>query len=195
MELGVLMNNMKKLTFSLFAIAILFVGYTYFEYGSDIYFLGGGRVAPDYLYPVTGGSSDTSDYTELTIEYSGKSYSEANRKVTQAVKKKVCYIYECKGSYQVDHIVSLGLGGSNEITNLWAMPETNMWNGENWGYKRKDAVEKILIERMKGKKMTPLEAQKCLSEDWIRCWKKYAKPMIGGLGEAEDNEDEIINDL
>ena len=189
------MNNMKKITFSLFAIAILIAGYVYFQYG-DALFGSGGRIAPSYLYPnevLTPGLADTDSYKDLTIEYNGKSYSQFFRQVSSATKRQVEKNYpdNCSKSRQYDHFIPKALGGSDSPGNLWCQPKVNMWNGENWGYMRKDAVEKIVIERMKGKKMTPLEAQKCLSEDWIRCWKKYAKPMIGGLGEADDGEDEI----
>src|SRR5437764_1619157 len=50
-------------------------------------------------------------------------YSKKVRNVPEAVKRKVYALYGIQqhepGEYEVDHLISLELGGSNSIRNLW----------------------------------------------------------------------------
>lgn len=55
-------------------------------------------------------------------------HTRAIRHVTEATKLKVCASYGIKPSgcngknYEIDHLISLELGGSNSIKNLWPEP-------------------------------------------------------------------------
>ncbi|MEI5617048.1 HNH endonuclease signature motif containing protein, partial [Streptomyces brasiliscabiei] len=54
------------------------------------------------------------------------------RNVPQSVKDQVYAEYNITshkpGDYEVDHIISLELGGSNDIKNLWPQPYHGLWN-------------------------------------------------------------------
>ena len=62
------------------------------------------------------------------------------------------------GSYEVDHLVPLELGGSNELGNLW--PEAAP------GFHDKDRVEDDLHRRVCAGRMTLAEAQREIASDW-----------------------------
>lgn len=66
-----------------------------------------------------------------------------------------------KGSYEVDHHISLELGGSNDIRNLWPEPAL-----PNPGFHEKDVVENYLHSEVCNGHMTLVEAQREISTDW-----------------------------
>ena len=60
-------------------------------------------------------------------------YAKKIRHVPTAVKQQVYAAYgiesHAPGEYEVDHLISLELGGSNAITNLWPQSyQTQPWN-------------------------------------------------------------------
>ena len=190
---------MKKLTFSLVLIAILIAGYVYFQYG-DIY-LGGGRVGPNYLYPdkdLTPGLAETADYNDLIREYNGKSFSQFFRQVSQKQKQQVCKNYpnNCKGTFEYDHWVPLCLGGSNDTRNLYPQPENVIWGNKRYGFREKDRLESYLCQKMRGKKITPKEAQDLIQKDWIKAYRKLIEgkeDRFGTLENFDDGEDEVVD--
>ncbi|HEX4277367.1 MAG TPA: hypothetical protein VHZ74_18550 [Bryobacteraceae bacterium] len=46
----------------------------------------------------------------------------------------------------LDHFIPLWAGGSSDLTNLRFQPETNLWNGRNYGYHEKDDLEVWICE-------------------------------------------------
>jgi hypothetical protein len=75
--------------------------------------------------------------------------------------------------YEVDHLVSLELGGSNDITNLW--PEAY---DQPMGAHAKDALENRLHRLICAGRIEPEEAQRAIATDWVAAYAKY-------VGEAE----------
>src|SRR5437762_11069359 len=77
------------------------------------------------------------DATKEKICVSG--YAKSVRDVSTTLKKQVYTAYGIKsrlpGQYEVDHLVSLQLGGSNDIANLWPEPAA-----PKPGFHEKDAV-------------------------------------------------------
>jgi hypothetical protein len=43
---------------------------------------------------------------------------------------------------EIDHFFPLCAGGSNDITNLWFQPETNVWNGKTTASVRKTTLRR-----------------------------------------------------
>ena len=62
------------------------------------------------------------------------------------------------GSYEVDHLIPLELGGSNELANLW--PESAP------GFHDKDQVEDELHRRVCSGRMTLEAAQREIASNW-----------------------------
>src|SRR6185503_6904821 len=69
-------------------------------------------------------------------------YAESARDVSDAEKSKVYARYHVRWvpyRHEVDHLISLELGGSNAIRNLWPEPYAG-----RWGARTKDALENEL---------------------------------------------------
>lgn len=65
------------------------------------------------------------------------------------------------GAYEVDHLISLELGGSNAIANLWPEPAL-----PKPGFHEKDLVENAAHAAVCAGKMTLTEAQQSIATDW-----------------------------
>lgn len=70
--------------------------------------------------------------------------------------------------YEVDHLVSLELGGSNDITNLW--PEAY---DQPMGAHQKDAVENKLHRLICAGRISVEEAQHAIAADWVAAYAKF----------------------
>jgi hypothetical protein len=95
------------------------------------------------------------------------------RHVTAQTKRKVYAAYGITahgpGDYEVDHLISLELGGSNARTNLW--PQS--YHTQPWNARVKDALENRL-HRMVCAHTIPLEtAQQAIAIDWIAAYETY----------------------
>ncbi len=66
------------------------------------------------------------------------------------------------GQYEVDHLVSLELGGSNDIANLW--PEAA---SPKPGFHEKDKVENYLHAQVCSGAMSLKEAQIKIATNWL----------------------------
>lgn len=73
-----------------------------------------------------------------------------------------------QGPWEVDHLVSLELGGSNDITNLW--PESY---SQAMGAHQKDALENRLHHMVCADLLTVEEAQHDIATDWVAAYRKY----------------------
>ena len=103
-----------------------------------------------------------------------KGYTQTVRNVPQAQKDAVYKeygIYSHKaGEYEVDHFISLELGGSNDISNLWpeaAVPVP--------GFHQKDLVENYLNEQVCKGIISLSEAQKEISTNWLGVYNQMSK--------------------
>jgi hypothetical protein len=89
-------------------------------------------------------------------------YSRSVRNVPQSLKQSVYAGYGIEahtpGSYEVDHLVSLELGGNNSIANLW--PEISP------GYHEKDGIENRLHDAVCAGSVSLRAAQHEIARDW-----------------------------
>lgn len=101
-----------------------------------------------------------------------KGYSQTVRHVTQSEKDRVYSSYGIRshkpGEYEVDHLISLELGGSNDQKNLWPQPYSGNWNAH-----QKDALENKLHQMVCEGLITIEEAQKEISTNWVAAYEKY----------------------
>jgi hypothetical protein len=93
-------------------------------------------------------------------------YSKSVRNVPAKLKRAVYAEYgirhHIRGSYEVDHLVSLELGGSNDESNLWpeaAKPKP--------GFHQKDALENQLHDLICNGMMRLSTAQHRIAKDWL----------------------------
>lgn len=113
-------------------------------------------------------------------------YTKTVRKVTESDKKRVFELYnipkEQWHNYVIDHLISLQLGGSNDVDNLWPEPkreylktisttETNEIDDD----RDKDRLEGHLNTLVCSGKLDLDEAQKAIASDWVKAYQVYIK--------------------
>ena len=93
-------------------------------------------------------------------------YAKSVRNVPQSEKNQVYAEYgitrHTAGEYEVDHLVSLELGGSNDISNLW--PEAA---SPKPGFHEKDKVENYLNSQVCSGAISLQEAQIEIATNWL----------------------------
>ena len=98
-------------------------------------------------------------------------YSSTVRNVPQAEKDEDYAEYDIfshtNGEYEVDHFVSLELGGSNDISNLWPEPAD-----PKPGFHEKDKVENYLHSEVCNGTITLEEAQREIATDWYAVYQQ-----------------------
>jgi hypothetical protein len=102
-------------------------------------------------------------------------YSRKIRNVPIGVKRDVYrrygIVHHVAGEYEVDHLISLELGGSNSERNLWPQ---SYWTSP-WNAHLKDALENTLHRQVCAGRI-PLEtAQHDIAADWVAAYRKYVK--------------------
>jgi hypothetical protein len=99
-------------------------------------------------------------------------YARKVRNVPIEVKRQVYQEYGIyhhrPGEYEIDHLISLELGGSNSIKNLWPQSYiTHPWNAHI-----KDQLENELHREVCGGEMDLAIAQHDIATDWIATYKQ-----------------------
>jgi uncharacterized protein YceK len=93
-------------------------------------------------------------------------YAQGVRNVPDSEKNQVYAEYDIKshtpGQYEVDHLVSLELGGSNDIANLW--PELA---SPTPGFHEKDKVENYLHSQVCSGAINLKQAQIEIATNWL----------------------------
>lgn len=130
-------------------------------------------IVPDSLK--TPGDVLTTDAKVICVS----GYSKQIRDVPQAVKEQAYRIYGVTSrqpdEYEVDHLISLELGGSNSIRNLW--PESFVTQPLNAHVK--DKLENKLHELICSGQIPVKQAQQEIAKDWIAAYKKYIGSLPG----------------
>lgn len=101
-------------------------------------------------------------------------YTAGVRNVPASEKRRVFVEYglDRHGSgapFEIDHLISLELGGSNGIGNLW--PESYVT--KPWNAHLKDSLEDRLHALVCNGVIPLVEAQRAISTDWIAAYAKY----------------------
>jgi hypothetical protein len=82
--------------------------------------------------------------------------------------------HHVKGEYEIDHLIPLELGGSNEITNLW--PQS--YKTEPWNAHKKDRLENRLKRLVITRHLTLEQAQEVIRTNWIAAYQKYIEEPV-----------------
>jgi hypothetical protein len=73
------------------------------------------------------------------------------------------------GAYELDYLITPGLGGADNIRNFWPQPYgTTAWNAHI-----KDALEEQLYHLVCAGKLDLATAQRDIAHDWVSAYKKY----------------------
>lgn len=119
----------------------------------------------------TPGAVLTTDKSVICIS----GYTQTVRNVTTATKKKVFKEYgipwSLHSNYEVDHLISLELGGSNDISNLW--PESYDIKD---GSRTKDVFENYLHREVCAGRLNLSVAQREVSGNWLAYYQQWKYP-------------------
>ena len=105
-------------------------------------------------------------------------YSASVRNVPQA---EATAVYDRYGvahvpyAHEVDHLVSLEIGGSNAVANLWPEPYAG-----RWGARTKDVLENRLHELVCSGRLALRKAQRIEARNWVAAYRRY----VGGTPTA-----------
>jgi hypothetical protein len=105
-------------------------------------------------------------------------YASRTRDVPQSEKDAVYARYGVAYvpyAHEVDHLVSLEIGGSNVITNLWPEPYAG-----RWGARTKDVLENRLHELVCDGHLSLQAAQHQEATNWVAAYERY----VGGTPSA-----------
>lgn len=99
-------------------------------------------------------------------------YAKSVRNVPQEEKNQVYAEYGIlsyhSGEYEVDHLISLELGGSNDIANLWPEPAD-----PRPGFHEKDKVENYLHDQVCNGTLSLQQAQSEIANDWLKVYQSH----------------------
>ena len=128
------------------------------------------------VYPFYPRDAKGEVYKNMTTEeLCEHGYTKRVRAVNARLKKEVFKRYGVTrghfGEYEVDHFISLELGGDNSIENLFPQPYEIYLNvnGKDMkmGAREKDVVETSLHKRICRGELTPKEAQDIITTNWV----------------------------
>jgi len=100
-------------------------------------------------------------------------HEEVVREVPDSIRKRVLQEYGIANArpddYEIDYLIAPGLGGVEDIHNLWPEPsETERWNAHV-----KDALEERLHQLVCSGNLDLPTAQRDIATNWIAAYKKY----------------------
>lgn len=101
-------------------------------------------------------------------------YSDRVRDVSLSTWRRVYSEYGIAShrpySFEVDHLVSLELGGSNSIANLWPEAAT-----PKPGYRQKDVVENYLHRQVCSGAISLAAAQRTIATRWLKVYRRISR--------------------
>jgi hypothetical protein len=100
-------------------------------------------------------------------------HDEVVRPVSGTLQKAVFQEYGMRNArpenYEVDYLITPGLGGSDDIRNLWPEPRYDI----TWNSAVKDQLEDYLHRSVCDGQVDLATAQKDVASDWIAAYKRY----------------------
>lgn len=107
--------------------------------------------------------------------------TSAVRDVSGSTKERVRRLYGMKNKRdlwcntmegcEIDHLIPLAVGGSNNVDNLWPQPYEGEWNAYH-----KDHLEKRMRSLM-CKRIVSVEDAQMAFRNWIEGYKRYISPV------------------
>jgi hypothetical protein len=102
----------------------------------------------------------------------------------QQVFKEYGIINARPQDYEIDYLIAPGLGGTEDIRNLWPEPLTD----SAWNARVKDELEERLHQLVCDGTLDLTTAQQAIAKNWITAYKKYlGTDLRSGLREAVRN--------
>lgn len=98
-------------------------------------------------------------------------YAAGVRNVNLAEKQACAKAYGYSAAFsavEFDHLISLELGGANDIKNLWPQPIAQA--------KVKDRLENYLHAQVAAGKMQLADVQRRIAQNWVKLWEDCGRP-------------------
>lgn len=73
--------------------------------------------------------------------------------------------------YEIDHLIPLCLGGSDDPSNLWPQPRRSI--EETWNAEEKDRLERLMCNMVCNGQIEMARAQEAFATDWIAAYHTY----------------------
>lgn len=109
-------------------------------------------------------------------------YAARARHVTAAARRAVFLSYgiapRLAPRYEVDHLISLELGGSNSRANLFPQAYDVRVGGRQYGARVKDAAEGAVHRAVCDGRVSLAEAQKIMATDWTVGYRRFVSPEL-----------------
>jgi hypothetical protein len=121
------------------------------------------RLTPGATRPVSLGDVCSMRHEEVVRDVSGS--------LRQQVFREYGIVNPRPEDYEVDYLIAPGLGGTEDIRNLWPEPSTS----STWNAHKKDALEERLHELVCDGELDLDTAQKAIATDWITAYEKYCQ--------------------
>ncbi len=100
-------------------------------------------------------------------------HEEVIGEVSTSLRQEVLHEYGIvnarAGDYEIDYLIAPGLGGAEDIHNLWPQP----YKSRTWNAHAKDALEEHLHRLVCAGKLDLSTAQRDIATDWIAAYKNY----------------------
>ncbi len=100
-------------------------------------------------------------------------HEEVIGEVSTSLRQEVLHEYGIvnarAGDYEIDYLIAPGLGGAEDIHNLWPQP----YKSRIWNARVKDALEEHLHQLVCEGKLDLSTAQRDIATDWIAAYKNY----------------------
>jgi hypothetical protein len=103
--------------------------------------------------------------------YSGRARNVLREQYVQVYTAYGLTYPEPAGSYELDHLVPLELGGDNSNRNLWPEPAA-----PPPGFHQKDELENFLHDSVCRGGMALADAQQEIAGDWVALFRRYLQP-------------------
>lgn len=104
-------------------------------------------------------------------------YSATQRHTSRKLKEEVYQEYGIithkAGEYEIDHLISLELGGQDSAPNLWPQH----YSQPN-GARDKDKLENTLKDKVCSGQISLSEAQEEIRTNWIQTYQKYRPSSV-----------------
>jgi hypothetical protein len=119
---------------------------------------------------LTPGAVLTSDARKVCV----RGYAQSVRNVPTSEKRAVYASYGIHShrphQYEIDHLISLELGGSNEQKNLWPEPYPSAYS--------KDSLENALHAAVCAKRIPLDSAQRWIARNWVSAYRAMKRGQL-----------------
>jgi hypothetical protein len=122
------------------------------------------RLTPGATRPVSVGDVCSMPHEQVVRDVPGS--------LRQEVFKEYGIVNPRPEDYEIDYLIAPGLGGTEDIRNLWPEPSTS----SQWNAHVKDALEERLHQLVCDGRLDLPTAQRAIASDWISAYKKYSAP-------------------